>query len=243
MPPYGEFIGHVVEIRRYPVKSMRGERPEKVELRWTGIAGDRQYAFVRSGNRSRFPWLTGRELSELVLYEARYADGGDPRNSSLTVIAPDGRSYDIWDAALATRLETAAREPVHLLRLGRGAFDQHPVSIVSTATHRRIDEAFGSEVDPCRFRVNIVVDAAPGAPGEEKWHGKCLGFGPHENPCALRVDEAIARCAMITIDPATAARDPAIMRMVAQRFDNEVGLYATPVTCGEIAIGDPVYLR
>ena len=243
MAPFGELVGHIAGITRYPVKSMQGERLDGAELRWTGIAGDRQYGFVRSQNRSRFPWLTGRDLSELVLFAPHYADPDDPRNSALIVTAPDGRCYDIWDEALAARLTEAAGEPIHLLQLGRGAFDQHPVSMISTAMQRRLDETFGSAIDPGRFRINIVIDVAAGAPQEGAWLGKTLSFGENEGSSALRLDEPIGRCAMITIDPRTAIRDPAIMRFVAQSFANEVGLYATPVARGEIAVGAPVFLR
>ena len=33
-----------------------------------GIPGDRGYAFVQSENRSTFPYLTGREVPDLLLY-------------------------------------------------------------------------------------------------------------------------------------------------------------------------------
>jgi len=240
-------IGVVREIWRFPVKSMRGESLDAAELRWTGIAGDRQYGFVRSLNRSRFPWLTGRDLSELVLYDARYAQGSDPRNSPLAVTAPDGQSYDIWDPALAARLEAASGEPLQLLQLGRGAFDQHPVSIISSRTLVRLGERFGSALDPRRFRINIVIDSPEDAPPDEEWRGKTLSFGVGSDDAgpdgpALRIDDGISRCVMVTIDPATAERDPAIMRMVAQDFDNKVGLYGAPSVRGNIAVGDSVFL-
>ncbi len=67
-------IGTVRSLYRYPVKSMRGESLRTACLRWQGIDGDRQYAFYRAANTSRFPWLTGREVSEIVTYAARYLD-------------------------------------------------------------------------------------------------------------------------------------------------------------------------
>jgi uncharacterized protein YcbX len=233
-------VGTVAEIWRYPVKSMHGERLDRADLRWTGIAGDRQFAFVRSANRARFPWLTGRDLSELVLYRAHYADPANPRESAIRITAPDGQAFDIWDTALARRLGEGAEEPVHPMQLGRGAFDQHPVSVITTATLRRLSERAGREIDPRRFRINIVIAEAPDAPPETDWAGRALRFG---ETTALRVDEMASRCIMVTLDPDSALRDPKVMRVVAQDFDNKVGCYCVPTAVGGISVGDAVFLR
>jgi uncharacterized protein YcbX len=64
-------IGTIAAINRFPVKSMQGEVLECASLRWTGIDGDRQYAFYRAANRSRFPWLTARVVAGMVRYMPR----------------------------------------------------------------------------------------------------------------------------------------------------------------------------
>ncbi|MDQ1742160.1 MAG: uncharacterized protein QOE23_499, partial [Pseudonocardiales bacterium] len=66
MQSRAEQVGTVALLTRYPVKSMRGEQLEVGKLRGTGLFGDRQYAFLRSNDRTRFPWLTGRQLPDLV---------------------------------------------------------------------------------------------------------------------------------------------------------------------------------
>jgi uncharacterized protein YcbX len=50
----------------------------------------------------------------------------------------------------------------------------------------------------------------------------------------------IPRCMMITIDPDTAAKEPRVLRTVAQEFGNAYGAYATPARPGLIRTGDPV---
>jgi hypothetical protein len=232
-------IGRISEIWRYPVKSMRGESIERAELCWIGIAGDRQYAFVRSTSHERSPWLTGRDLSDLVTYKAEYADPTDPRRSGVAITAPDGEAFDIWGEALARRIGEKAAEPVHAMQLGRGAFDQHPVSVITTATLRRLSECAGWEIDPRRFRINVVIAEVPGAPLESAWNGRTLSFG---ETAAVRIDEPVSRCIMVTIDPDSAVRDPKVMRVVAQDFDNKIGLYCAPIALGEIAVGDLVRL-
>lgn len=82
---------------------MRGESLAAAVLRWQGIDGDRQYAFLREANRSRFPWLIARELSELVRYTPRYLDPASLRTSALRVVAPDGMECDVAVDTLAAR--------------------------------------------------------------------------------------------------------------------------------------------
>ena len=56
----------------------------------------------------------------------------------------------------------------------------------------------------------------------------------------MRIDKRDGRCAVITIDPVTSARDPAILRAVAQDRDGCLGVYGTTVAPGRLAVGDPV---
>jgi uncharacterized protein YcbX len=59
----------------------------------------------------------------------------------------------------------------------------------------------------------------------------------------MRVDQHDQRCVMITIDPVTLARDPAVLRAVASERDNQFGVYGSTVQPGRVAIGDAVVLE
>lgn len=227
-------LGRVVSLHRYPVKSMRAEALQAAELHWTGLAGDRQHAFVRTADGSAFPWLTGRQLPALVLHRAGYA-GGDPRGP-VRVVRPDGIACAINDPALAAELASAAGEPVRLMRLGRGAYDAMPVSVLTTTEAAAVERAHGSTLGLGRYRSNILIEPAPDAP--VRWDGLELRFG--DGAARVRADWGIPRCAMVTLDPGTAARDPAVLRTVAQRFGNRVGLYSSVVSPGPIRVGDTV---
>lgn len=227
-------LGRVVSIHRYPVKSMCAEALDAAELRWTGLAGDRQYAFVRAADRSSFPWLTGRQVPNLVLHRAAYA-GGDARGA-VEVTRPDGRRCAIDDPALAAELAEAAGEPVRLMRLSRGAYDAMPVSVLRTTDAAAVEQAHGAPLGLARYRANVVVEPAQDAP--TGWGGLALRFG--DGAAQVRLDWGIPRCAMITLDPDTAGRDPSVLRTVAQRFGNEVGVYCAVVSPGTIRVGDAV---
>ncbi|NKC34173.1 MOSC domain-containing protein [Roseomonas sp. BU-1] len=215
---------------------MAGEALAEAELRWAGLAGDRQYAFLRQGNHGRFPWLTGRDLSDLVRWQPRFADPADPRGAAVSVTAPDGATYDLRDAALAARLSAESGQDSRLIQVGRGVFDAMPVSLATTASLARLQAAHGAALDPRRFRINLLIDSdVP----ESEWAGRRLGFGA---AAALLVNDPIPRCAMVTLCPDTARRDAGVLRTVAQLFDNHLGHYAVAALLGPIRPGDAVRL-
>jgi uncharacterized protein YcbX len=80
----------VVELWRFPVKSLQGERIEEAELGAEGIEGDRRYAIfdVDIGYG-----LTARRAPEMLFASARTTprrDGGDP---AARVTSPDLRLW------------------------------------------------------------------------------------------------------------------------------------------------------
>lgn len=232
-------VGHVASLHRYPVKSMAGERLGVAEVDWQGIEGDRQYAFLRKANGTRFPWLTAREVPAMVLHRAVFADPGAPKTSAVLVETPDGAAVPLHDPLLLAHLEAAAGEPVGLLQVARGIYDSMPISIVTTASHARVEAVHGSALDPRRFRMNIVIESELDV-GD--WQGQRLAFGTGEGGAMVQMADPVPRCAMITLDPDTAAKDVGILRTVAQRFGNAYGLYATAARPGLIRAGDPVRL-
>ena len=91
--PRWERVGRVLELHRYPVKSMAGERLEEVHLGWHGLAGDRRYAFLRLDSRSGLPWLSARDFPGLLCYKAYYPDDEDLSRGRPIVITPDGETF------------------------------------------------------------------------------------------------------------------------------------------------------
>jgi uncharacterized protein YcbX len=56
----------------------------------------------------------------------------------------------------------------------------------------------------------------------------------------MRVDKRDQRCVIVTIDPATLRRDPAILRAIARERGALFGVYGSTVEPGRVAVGDPV---
>lgn len=215
---------------------MGGEQLDSVELSWSGIVGDRQWAFVKEPAHSRFPWFTGRDHSPFNCWRAFYPDGFDVKQATPIVTAPDGWQAPVDDPAVIDRLARESGKAMRLMRLGRGAYDSLPLSLVSTAGHAAVEDSHGMAIDPRRFRINMVIDTDFPL---RVWADRRLTFGGEDGPEAA-VTAPIERCVMITIDPDTGDRDPWLMRTVAQQFDNKYGMHANVVRPGIVRLGAEV---
>lgn len=231
-------VGRVVGLWRYPVKSMAAEALPEVDVSWHGFAGDRRWAFVRDGvAHSGFPWLTLRERADMNHYRPSFADPERPDKSRTVVRTPAGATFDVTDPALAAQLHP---DGARVIRQDRGVFDSFPLSLVTSGTISRLAEAVGTPLEVGRFRPNILVEATDGQPfAEDDWLGCVL----HVGAMRMRVDKRDGRCVVITIDPVTGERNPAILRTVARERQGCLGVYASTVAPGRIALGDPVLVE
>lgn len=231
-------VGRVVGLWRYPVKSMGAEALPEVDVGWQGLAGDRRWAFIRRGvARSGFPWLTLRERKDLNHYRPSFVEPARPDKSPTVVGTPSGASFDVADPALAAELSS---NEVRVIKQDRGIFDAFPLSVITTQTIGRLGEMVGARLDVQRFRPNILVEAAGEVPfAEDRWVGFVLRIGAMR----MRVDKRDGRCVVITIDPVTTERNPAILRAVAGDRQGCLGVYGTTVEPGRVAVNDPVFIE
>ena len=234
----GRLVGRVVGLWRYPVKSMAGEPLAESDVSWHGLAGDRRWAFMRDGvTESGFPWLTLREREDMSHYAPSFVDPASPDRSAVIVRTPSGAIFDIMDAALAAELQPWG---ARVMKQNRGIFDTFPLSLITTQTIAGLGERVGARLDVRRFRPNILVAAADPAPFlEDGWVGCVLRVGDTR----VRIDKRDGRCAVITIDPVTTERDPAILRTVARDRGGCLGVYGSTVQPGRIAVADPVFIE
>jgi MOSC domain-containing protein len=255
-------VGRVVGLWRYPVKSMAGEELDGAEVSWHGLAGDRRWAFIRDGQVcSGFPWLTIRERPEMALYRPRFAEPERPEASVTLVRTPSGEELDVAGPELAAELGGTERlggtgeagsaggaggaagagagAGVRVIRQNRGVFDTFPLSLLSTQTLAGLGRLAGADLTAPRFRPNLLVDAPGGEFPEDGWVGRVLRVGG----LRMRVDQRDQRCVMVTIDPVTLERNPAVLRAIATGRDARLGVYGSTVAPGRVAVGDPVELE
>jgi uncharacterized protein len=229
-------VGRVAGLWRYPVKSMAPEELNAVDVSWHGLAGDRRWAFIRADQVSNgFPWLTLRDRPELAHYRPRFTEPDQPSKSATTVRTPDGKELNVADPALAAEFGPGVR----VIKQHRGVFDTMPLSLLSTQTVNSLAKMAATDLTAARFRPNLLLDApGPDFP-EDAWVGRILKIGG----LRMRVDARDQRCVVVTIDPVTLERNPAILRTIATERDARLGVYGTTVEPGRVAIGDPVELE
>jgi hypothetical protein len=236
-------VGVVTALWRFPVKSMRGEAVNAECIYWYGLEGDRRYAFVKTGDMSRFPWLTARDVADLLRFVPRFTCPEDPLQSPVEVQTPDGLVMALESAELRDELARRYRRPVHLMHLGRGTFDSLPISLLSLSTVRAIAERQARPVEAIRFRANILIEAFEDRPHvEDSWLGRSLIVGDRPDSACIRVDRVVPRCMMVNLDPERTVQGPAILRDVVDTNDGNLAVYCSTGQPGTVEVGDTVYV-
>jgi uncharacterized protein YcbX len=254
-------IGKVDSLWRYPVKSMRGEELDEAFAGFSGIYGDRLFAFKSSASPKGFPYLTAREQRRLLQYRPhfRHPDkaarpinlaeaesmgtnpvSADPSELMVDVETPAGETLAIDDSALMDmlRADIDAKHQLTLMRSERALTDCRPVSIFSLQSARQLAEETGTPIDKRRFRANVYVDlTSAGGFAENDFVGRSLRIGPK---VVVRILERDARCVIITLDPDTTERTPEILKKVAQAHEGMAGVYGAVMVEGTLHKGDPV---
>ena len=254
-------IGKVESLWRYPVKSMRGEELDEAFAGYSGIYGDRLFAFRSSANHKGFPYFTAREQRKLLQYRPRfrYPDKAtrpinlieaESRNANplvadlaelvVDVETPDGKTVAINDSALIEMLRTDIdqKHQVTLMQSQRAMTDCRPVSIFSLQSAQQLAEETGVPVDKRRFRANVYVEltSAKGF-AENELVGRSVRIG---SKVVITVLERDARCMIITLDPDTGEQTPAILKKVAQAHDGMAGVYGAVLVEGMVHKGDSI---
>ncbi len=254
-------VGRIDSLWRYPVKSMRGEELDEAFASFSGIYGDRLFAFESSASPKGFPYLTAREQQRLLQYRPhfRHPDKAarpinlteaesmganpvwaDPSELMVDVETPDEQTLAIDDPALIDMLRTNIdqKHQLTLMRSERAMTDCRPVSIFSLQSARQLAEETGTPIDKRRFRANVYVDLAS-AQGfaENEFVGRSVRIGPK---VVVTVLERDARCVMITLDPDTGEKTPSILKKVAQAHEGMAGVYGAVMVEGMLHKGDPV---
>jgi uncharacterized protein YcbX len=232
----------VIELWRFPVKSLQGERLAEAELGTGGIAGDRQWALfdVATGFG-----LTARREPDLLFAAGRVRpDGG------VEIVLPDGTAT-ADDAVLSGWLgrPVALRSAAQVTERRRyespdddlaespkrwhdwegaagGAFHDNAdgrLSLVSTGTLGTWDRR--------RFRSNVVLDGA----GEDALVGARLRLGT----AVLAVGTPIPRCVMVTRpQPGGVGRDTGVLKTIHRERGGELAIGAQVVEPGVVRLGN-----
>ncbi len=258
-------IGKVESLWRYPIKSMRGQELDEAFVGFSGIYGDRLFAFRSSASPKGFPYLTAREQRKLLRYRPRFrypdkaarpinlaeaesiAPGLNPVSADMPdlmvdVEAPTGETLAIDDPALIRILRdgVSGAPELTLVRSDRAMTDCRPVSLLSVQSVRQLAEEMGTSVDQRRFRANIYVDFnTAGGFAEDEFVGRSMRIG---SKVVISILERDPRCAIITLDPDTGESKPEFLRQVAKAHKGMAGVYGAVLVEGTLRKGDAVEL-
>ena len=208
----------ITEIWRYPVKTMAGEKLQRVAIGPLGIEGDRVVHVEDASGRV----ITARSHPRFLGHKGSLgADGA---------IRVDGRPWNTPE--VAADVVDIAGPGAKLVRYdGAERFDVLPLLV---ATDGAI-AAFGH--DHRRLRPNIVIGSVEGLT-EREWPGACLRIGK----VLIGVQDLRLRCVMTSYNPDTLVQDKEVTRGIYRRFDGKLALNCFVIEGGEIAVGDEVQL-
>lgn len=231
------FYGTVRELWRYPVKSMRGERCERLWLDQRGVLGDRLYAVRDEAGKFGSGKTTRRfrRIDGLLRFRAVY-------ESEVPLLTfPDGTTLRGDDPAIHAALSAFLGMPVTLSREAEiSHFDAGPLHLLTTASLRTLGQSLSeAALDGRRFRPNLLIEnEACGFP-EDAWQGQDLAVG---NDVRVRVVGRAERCLMVGLAQDDVPADGRILRAVVRANVACLGVYAVALTPGAIHIGDRIEL-
>ena len=233
----------VVELWRYPVKSLQGERLDSVVVTTDGLEGDRQFAIYDEDSGMG---LTARRVPELLFASARMRiDGTAEIELPDGSVAGDDEALSDWlgrPVALRSAATEADRrfenvvdfehEPTSEWTTFTGserAFHDSPdarISLVSTTTVGAWDRR--------RFRANVLLDGE----GEDALVGSTITLGE----TTLDVGMRIKRCVMTTRAQAGGIeRDLDVLRTIARERDARLAVGALVIEPGIVRVGDTLH--
>lgn len=226
-------IGVVADLWRYPVKSMRGERCERLWLDQRGVIGDRFYAVRDEAGKFGSGKTTRRfrRIDGLFRFRAVY-DGDVP-----LVTFPDGATLRGDDPATHAALSAHLQMPVTLSREAEiSHFDAGPLHLLTTASLRTLGGTFTeAALDRRRFRPNILIETEASGFPEDAWQGHDIAVG---TDVRLRVVGRTKRCVMVTLAQDELPADVRVLRAVARVNAACLGVYAEVRASGSICVGD-----
>ena len=247
----------LVDIVRYPVKSLQGELVSSAEIEPNGLRGDRCWG-IRDETTGKI--LTARRAPELLLASAELVADGTPVITLPTGDRCHGPSTDTDNALSAwlgkqVRLVTSlgapgaraeffadatddASEAIEWTMPAERFVDAMPLLVLTTASLRAAAAIYpDGDWNLRRFRPNLVVDVGEEGWVEDDWCGQStLRIGTAQ----LRPHELCIRCTMVTRPQPGLTEDRAIFRTLARHHDARFGAWTAVEVGGLVNVGDEV---
>ena len=227
----------VLELWRYPIKSIGGERLDRADIGEHGIVGDRGWGLVDEATGNV---LTARREPQLLMATCRIVDGAPVTTTD------DGRElrtsadYTEW-LGRPVRLDAAGDE---------GGTYENPMDVVNDADWVSWQGPGGAWHDSGRARVSILSAGSLGDWDWRRFRANVLVDGDDENAligssitigsAGLDVVKGIERCVMVTRPQPGLERDLDVLKTVNRDHSGVLSVGATVNRAGTIDVGDDV---
>jgi GntR family transcriptional regulator / MocR family aminotransferase len=251
----GIAMAAVSKMYRYPIKGLSAQPLSSVAVDANKpFPSDRIFALARPGapiDNDDPQWAKKGLFVMLMLDEglARVNTHLDLETLRLTAMQGNQHlaSANLADESDPTEIEKffwqllpALPGPPALVRSRNGHFMDKPdnvISLINLATVRSLEEQWGFDIDPLRFRANIYIDGAK--PWDEfDWIGCDVRIGD----AVFAVDRKNGRCGATNVNPVNGRRDLDIPGSLRAAFGHKnLGIYLIAREGGTIAVGDELY--
>lgn len=250
----------VESLMRYPVKGLSGEALQSVQLAaGQGFPGDRQFGFARPNSgfdindpkplpKKKF-YMLARDAS-LVLLNTEC----DDKSGLLTIATPQANGkFCVTESEgkkaasefLKTYLELPEDEIPQLLQASPHRFTDvsvvskemmNAVSIINLDSVSAFSTAIGQEIDPRRFRANMMISGLPPFDELDRVDHRLRVGAVH-----LSVVMRTKRCPATEVNLLTGQRDIKVPKLLRQHYGHmDMGVYCHVLEGGTICPGDEI---
>jgi len=242
------------KIYRFPVKGFPGQLLETTSMiEGSGIPHDRRYA-ITNGVNYEGEWLRARSffinavVDGMSKHKMQFDDEtitlSNTQGMDVTFKLDDAESIERANEAIIEFIKpvglTADAPPPQIIErnqpIANWDYPDTPISIINANSVRAIGEAHGEELDPLRFRGNLIIEDLP-AWEEFSWMGKRIKIAGAE----IEVHRPIDRCPTPGVNPETGERDINVTQGIQDHFGHiYCGMYAKVVKTGNIKSGNEI---
>lgn len=255
--------GKILSLSSYPIKGLSAQTHQSVVLKaGDGFPGDRLFGFAKknSGFDPADPKPLPKSRFIVLLQHAKLAGlqtDFDAETRVLTIRTSDAPALEFnmnseAGAAAASKFLTdllnlsddeapffASAAPHRFTDVSvTSATMMNAISFINMESVRALEDEISREVDPRRFRGNIVFDG---------WHAfselDMVGRQFRAGDVRFKILHRTQRCLATEVNPVTAERDIKVPKLLKQAFGHfDMGVYAEILSGGAIRVGDKIEL-
>lgn len=242
------------KINTFPIKGLRGyELAAATLVKAGGIGGDRKLAIATDSDFDESAWSSSRSflinavndglLKLNVIWDGSTVSLSKPNGQSISLNIEDPADLALFNSRLPEWLSDIVpnianpklvKRPTNTTPPGMWDFRDSELSIINLASVDNLSSAIGNDLDPNRFRGNLVMSGMP-AWSEFGLIGWRYRLGESE----LEFLRPMRRCPATEVDPNTGLRNIPVHKQLIQLFGHGFfGVYGRVTKAGEIRPGD-----